>query len=157
MKKRICLLMAVCLLLTLAACGHGHGAAATVPGSEAAQIANPWRDVTEAEAKALCPASFAVPDEAQNVRWSVMDAAADPSGVPGALVQLSFDLYGNHFTAREQRTDDRDADISGMYYDWTYQTEETLKNWADGTLACRCFRCIDDSGYVNLYELMIYN
>ncbi|MCR5576273.1 MAG: hypothetical protein K6F56_04630 [Oscillospiraceae bacterium] len=149
MKKRICLLLAVCLLLTLAACGHGHGAA-SAPVSEAVQIPNPWRDVTEDEAKALCPASFTVPDGAENARWSVMEAGADPSGVPGALVQLSFDLDGNHFTAREQRTDDRDADISGMYYDWTYRTEETLKTWADGTLACRCFRCVDDSGYADL-------
>ena len=150
MKKRICLLIIICMLFTLAACGHGHGAAQTPQGGEAVQIANPWRDVTEAEAKALCPASFSVPAGAENTRWSAMDAAAEASGVPGALVQLSFDMDGNRFTAREQRTDDRDADISGMYYDWTYQTDETLKTWADGTLTCRCFRCIDESGYADL-------
>ena len=150
MKKRICLLMALCMLFTLAACAYGHPSAGTEANGAPAQIANPWRDVTEAEAKALCPASFAVPDGAQNAQWSAMDAGAKASGVPGALVQLSFDLYDNRFTAREQLTGDRDADISGMYYDWTYQTEETLKNWTDGTMKCRCFRCIDDSGYADL-------
>ena len=150
MKKRICLLMAVCLLLTLAACGHGHPAAETPQGSETVQIANPWRDITQAEAKTLCPGALAVPDGAENVQWSAMDAGADPSGAPGALVQLAFDWNGNRFTAREQLTGDSDADISGMYYDWSYQTEEPLKSWADGTLTCRCFRFIGEEGYADL-------
>ena len=106
------------------------------------QLANPWREITEEEAKALCPLSVAVPDGAENVQWSVMESAEEP------LVQLSFDLDGNFFTARAQVTGDPEADISGMYYDWTYQREESLKNWGDAP--CRSFRFIGDEGYADL-------
>ena len=114
----------------------------------AAQIANPWREITEAEAKAFCPKTFCVPEGAQNVRWSVMDSAADPSGVPGALVQLSFDLNSNSFTAREQITGDEEVDQSGMYYEWTARLGGTLRNWND--IPCTCYRWIGEDGYADL-------
>ncbi len=112
------------------------------------QLANPWRDITEAEAKELCPNSLAVPENARNVLWSALDSAADPSGVPGALVQVFFDLDGSSFTAREQVTGDPEADISGMYYDWTCQTDENLRNWADSV--CHTYRHIGEDGYADL-------
>ena len=114
----------------------------------AAQIANPWREITEAEATVFCPKSFRVPEGAQNVRWSVMDSAADPSGVPGALVQLSFDLNSNSFTAREQITGDEEVDQSGMYYECTARLGGTLRNWND--IPCICYRWIGEAGYADL-------
>ena len=62
-----------------------------VMAGDAVGLANPWREVTPEESKALCIKSFDAPEGAENVVWTVMDAAADPSGVPGALIQLSFD------------------------------------------------------------------
>ena len=109
----------------------------------APQLANPWREITEAEAKERCPESFAVPEGASDVHWRAMDSAE-----PGALVQLDFDLYGMSFTAREQVTGDPEADISGMYYDWTVQLDETLRNWND--TPCRSFRWIGEEGYADL-------
>ena len=115
---------------------------------EGVQMANPWRDIPEAEAERLCPRSFHAPDGAENVKWSVLDPAVNPSDGQGSLVQLSFDLYGNSFTAREQITNDPDADISGMYYDWTVQSDDTLRNWPDAV--CHSFRSIGDGGYADL-------
>ena len=137
------------LLMTLAltACGRSGPAApaAEMPqGGEAVQIANPWRNVTEAEAKALCPHSFRVPEGAENAAWSVMESAADASGVPGALVQLSFELNGLSFTAREQRNEDENADLSGMYYSWTAQEESTLRDRAGGSTPCKTYRYLGE-------------
>ncbi len=149
MKKVIALAILV-MILVLTACGSASTAAEAPQNNETAQIANPWREITEAEAKELCPKSFSVPEGAKNAVWSVMESAADSSGVPGALVQLSFDLYGMRFTAREQVTGDTEVDQSGMYYDWTYHLEETLKNWGDGNMVCQTYRFIDEEGYADL-------
>ncbi len=144
------------MILALASCGaqkaedtQAEDAKAEETQAEEPQLANPWRDITEDEARELCPNSFGVPEGAENVRWSVMDSAADPSGVPGALVQLSFDLDGNSFTAREQVTGDKEADQSGMYYDWTVQGDMKLTNWG-GTIEGRYYRFIGETGYADL-------
>ena len=147
MKKTIAAVVLISML-ALASCGQPLPAAEAPQSGEApqpaesAQLANPWREITEAEAKELCPLSFAVPAGAENVRWSVMESAEEP------LVQLSFDLDGNSFTARAQVTGDAEADLSGMYYDWTYQSDESLKNWADAL--CHTFRYIGEEGYADL-------
>ncbi|MBR0376765.1 MAG: hypothetical protein IJH59_09400 [Firmicutes bacterium] len=133
--KKLLVLAALILLLCLAACGGA-------PQEE--EIANPWHDITEEEAAELCPASFALPEGAENASWSVMDAEEGAS----PLVQLSFDLDGNSFIAREQLTEDAGADISGMYYDWTAQLDDTLQNW--GGLACHSYRHVGDDGYADL-------
>lgn len=117
---------------------------------DAIGMANPWREVSEDEAKELCIKSFSVPEGAENAAWSVMEAAADPSGVPGALVQLSFELDGLDFTAREQVTGDETPDISGMYYDWTIQEEGSLANWADGAITAQLSRFVGENEYADL-------
>ena len=156
--KKAMVVVILAMLFVLAACGQTKPAAEPTaePAAEegksggAVQLANPWREVTEAEAKALCPKSFVVPDGAENAVWSVMDSAADASGVPGALVQLDFDLDGNSFTAREQVTGDSEVDQSGMYYEWTHEEESDLQFWADGAMPCRLYRFIDENGYADL-------
>ncbi len=114
------------------------------------ELANPWRDVSEEEAKELCIKSFKAPEGAENVCWSVMDAAADESGVPGALVQVNFDWNGLNFTAREQITGEEEADISGMYYDWSDQRQAPLKNWADGAITAQLYRFTGEGEYADL-------
>ncbi len=149
MKKAIAAAAAL-MMLCLAACAQG-GTSAEVPQSgETAQIANPWREITETGAKAVCPASFAVPEGARNAQWRVLDSAADESGVPGPLVQLSFELDGNTFTAREQGTGSEEVDHSGMYYAWTVQDEGLLSNWGGGKLPCRNYRFIGENEYADL-------
>ena len=108
-------------------------------------LANPWRSVTEEEARELYPVSFSIPEGAENVGWSVMEAEG-----AAPLLQLTFDLNDNAFTAREQKTDDGEADIAGMYYTWTDQREEALKNWADGKLTAKLSRFMGENEWADL-------
>ena len=144
MKRSIYILMAL-VLLGLCACGT----TAPTATEEPIGLANPWYEVSESEAKALCPRSFTAPEGAENVVWSVMDATKQ-SGVPGQLVQLRFDLDGNSFTAREQVTGDEETDNSGMFYTWTTEREETLKNWADGNMQAHVYRFAGTDEYADL-------
>ena len=128
------------MLLLLTACGQ-KGAPAQTSDSAGAQLANPWREVTEAEAKALYPQSFTVPDRAGNAVWYVMESAGAP-----ALLELDFELDGLRFTARQQQTGNRDANLSGMFYTWTAQLGMTLRSGLTGTM----YRWIDDDGYADL-------
>ncbi len=114
-------------------------------GGETVQVANPWRSVTEAEAKSLCPGSLRAPDGAENVQWRAMESAEKP-----ALVQLSFELTGYSYTAREQVTNDKAADISGMHYTWTAQTAMTLQNWEESAKSGTYYRCIGEGEWADL-------
>ena len=114
------------------------------PGNGNVQIANPWRNVTEAEARKMFPRSFSVPAGAENVSWSVMESDSE------TLLQLSFDLYGENFTAREQVTNDKSADISGMHYDWTQKTDITLANWTDGKRKGTYYRFVGEKEWADL-------
>ena len=117
--------------------------------TENAQIANPWSSITEEEVKELYPKSFKVPEGAENAAWSVMNASDFPE-MPGALVQLDFDLDGNHFTAREQQTYDREYDLSGMYYTWTAEDTSTLKDGNGQTIPCQTYRYFGDEETADL-------
>ena len=70
--------------------------------------------------------------------------------MPGALVQLSFDLDGNNFTAREQRTGSKDVDQSGMYYEWTNREESVLQNGNGGGIPCILYRFIGEDETADL-------
>lgn len=139
-KAAFLLIMLMCFVLT--ACGSSKQT------TQNSQIANPWSDITEEQAKEICPNSFHAPDGAENVMWSVLESLADPSGVPGPLVQMSFDWYGNHFTAREQVTGDTWTEAAGMYYDWTVEDVIVLKNW--GNAVGKYFRHIGENEYADL-------
>lgn len=129
-------------------CADSHLAGDDTQSGQNVQTVNPWRDITQAEAKELCPHSFGVPAGAENVVWSAMDS--DAEAVPGTLVQLSFDMNGDSFTAREQMTGDTAADISGMVYGWTQQDDMTLVNWADGQIKGKYFRYIGEEEWADL-------
>ena len=150
MKKSIVWIVLL-VMLALTACGRAAPAAETPQkaetpqAEEAAGIPNPWREVSEDEAKTLCPGALRAPEGAENVRWSVMESAGAP-----ALVQLSFDLNGLSFTAREQQTGDGAADISGMYYAWTVQSDMTLQGWSESARQGTYFRYIGESEWADL-------
>ena len=171
-KKLISLALAGAMVMSLAACGGKDSGNAPASGSAAAGteaaagaetkaetaagaekpgmgLANPWREITYEEANKTVAKLFKIPDGATNTKWSMMDAA-DPSAVPGPVVQLDFDLDGLSFTAREQVTGDNPADISGMYYDWTVTDEGTLSNWAGGEMKAKFYRYVGDNEYADL-------
>lgn len=142
MKKRlwIAALTAACLLT--AACGTNPAAASS---DDSTQIANPWSDTTEEEAKEMIPDLFHVPDGASDLHWSVMQEAES-----GPLVQLTFELYDLSFTERAQVTNDASADISGMYYEWTVSEDAYTSAWGDGSLTGRSCRYLGEDETVDL-------
>lgn len=137
-------IMTALVIGTQVGCAGKTSQSNDTPGTGNAQIANPWRDVTEAEARKMFPHSFSVPAGAENVSWSVMESGSE------TLLQLSFDLNGDTFTAREQATNDKGADIAGMYYNWTYQSDITLANWADGKMKGTYYRFVGDEEWADL-------
>jgi len=113
-------------------------------------LANPWRDATYDEAFDTISKLFKAPDGAENVKWSICETGKDENVIPGPLVQMTFDLDGMSFTAREQVTGDKAEDISGMHFDWTTTEDITLANWGDGTMAAKYHRYIGDRESVDV-------
>ncbi len=120
-------------------------AASDTSSGDEVGLANPWTDITEEEAAMLVPKCFSAPEGATNVVWSKME---DGDSV---LVQMMFDYEGNTFTAREQQVLSEDeADISGLFYEWTAEDDATLANWANGEMKGKTYRFIGDKEYVDL-------
>ncbi len=117
-------------------------------------MANPWRDCTEDEANLACFRLFKAPDNATNVKWSIMEEGADESGFPGPLVQLTFDIVDTYstlsFTARAKQGADENEDISGMNYDWDVTDDATLAGWGMGNMKGKCYRALTDTETVDL-------
>lgn len=139
MKNILILLLAALLAVSLGACGGTDAP----EESEPVGLANPWREVGAEEAALLGAGAFTLPEGAENAVWRVLGDGAD------AMVELRFDLDGLSFTARRQRTDDAQADISGLYYEWTDQMEQPFGG-RDGAPVCRSFRHVGDDGAVDL-------
>lgn len=126
MKKRIIALVAMGVM-AVSMVGCGADKTAEVQSTEEnQQMANPWRDSTEEEANATLPNCFTAPEEATNVKWSIMDATDETAG---DMVQMNFTWYDMEFTAREQIVVDAETDISGMNYEWTSEEDINLSNW----------------------------
>lgn len=166
MKKTIAMIMAGITALSLVACGQTAEAPAEAPAEETVQeavqeeapkqeeepvgMANPWRDITEEEANSIYAKLFTAPEGATDVKWSIMDSAADPSGFPGPLVQMMFTLDGREFTARMQTTSEDQADISGMFYEWTVTDDTTLHGWGGDNMPATCSRYVGENEYADL-------
>ncbi|MCR4763261.1 MAG: hypothetical protein K5696_07005 [Lachnospiraceae bacterium] len=165
-KTGLALTLLTVLAITSASCGTAKDApAAQNPQGQAASteakadsaeseakvgLANPWRECTEEEAYQYGPNGFSAPEGAKNVHWSLMEVA-DNKTLPGTMVQMTFDLDGTAFTAREQPVAGGEiVDISGMYYDWTVTDEGTLANWGGGQMPFKSSRYIGEDGYVDV-------
>ena len=141
-RKTAAVLLITLMCFGLIACGQGK------QNAQSSQISNPWRSITETQANEICPDSFRAPEGAENVSWSMLESMAAPSGIPGPLVQMSFDLYGNRFTAREQVTGNTWTEAAGMNYEWTVQDDIVLNNW--GQAAGKYYRFIGENEYADL-------
>ncbi len=109
-----------------------------------AGLANPWMDITEDEARGMAQISISAPEGAENIKWSRMEDGDSP------LIQLTFDLEGDSFTARQQATGDESEDISGMNYEWIVEDEITLAGWGGGNMKGRTYRYIGENEYADL-------
>ena len=76
---------------------------------ESMQVANPWRESSEAEIEELMHIEIDLPGDFSNVYYQVMNE--------GELCEIDFDYLDLTFTYRMKETNGRE-DISGMYYDW---------------------------------------
>lgn len=156
MKKNLGVAIAGIAMLALVGCiGVQHGeiienVEADVETSQVVTVANPWSDCTEEEAYVDAPNGFTAPEGATNVRWSMLKD--DPSEYAlGPMVQMTFDLDGSSFTAREQATTGEEVtDISGMHYDWIYSSDVTLANWAGGQMPAKTFLYLGDDEQAEL-------
>lgn len=127
---------------------------ATVAGAAKTEDSKrPAKEITFEEAQAALPNVFNVPEGAENVSWSILEASDENSGSKafGPLIQLTFDLGRLSYTAREQFARNSDVDISGLSYDWIVTDDMNLHNWGrKGTLPGKCSRYIGDDIYVDL-------
>ena len=175
MKKKNLMLIAAFVTVSLSACGINNDISIpeattqaesavseettknqevveTTEADTSAGLSNPWRDVTYEEAFETVSKLFKAPDGAENVKWSICKTGKDETAIPGPLVQMTFDLDGMSFTAREQVTGDNAEDISGMYYDWSTTEDITLANWGDGTMSAKYQRYIGDAESADVWR-----
>lgn len=104
--------------------------------SEEVGLANPWKDITEEEAKNGSVRLFTIPEGAENVKWSMMENKGDEA----PLIQASFELDGKEFTARTQYGAPEYADISGMNYEWSSKEDGKLATWGGGNMDAKFCR-----------------
>ncbi|MCR5603162.1 MAG: hypothetical protein K6G27_05600 [Lachnospiraceae bacterium] len=114
-------------------------------------MANPWVEISEEEADEICMRLFKAPEGAKVQGWLKCEELGDPDKGLGPMVQLDFELDGMNFTARAQQGASEDADISGIFTEWTVGPEDvTLANWGGGNMAGKMYRAIGESGYIDL-------
>lgn len=114
-------------------------------------MANPWVDITEAEANEIVMRLFKMPEGAESLGWMKCEELGDPDKYLSPLVQLSFSMDDLIFTARAQQGAAEDADIAGLYVEWTDGPNDvTLANWGEGHMQGKTYRSINDTGYVDL-------
>ncbi len=99
-----------------------------VDNTEAA--GTPENNVSNDEVSKLVEDGFVIPEEAEDVKWTVLTEA---TGESGALVQVEFVYDNKHYVAHEQKVGGEElVDISGMYYEWTGEHDRTVDKWGDG-------------------------
>ena len=163
MNKRIVIMTGICacMLAVLSGCSKSEEKKDTVeenPTIEFTQednnevgMGNPWVDITKEEAGKICARLFKAPEGAGAQEWLKCEALGDPDKGLGPLIQLNFDMDDLNFTARAQQGAAEDADIAGIYTDWTAGPEDvTLANWGGGNMKGQMYRSIDDTGYIDL-------
>ena len=82
-----------------------------------ASVSNPWTDSDREGVLAATGFDLNVPDEAENVVYSYMEA--------DKLAQVSYVMNDHDWTYRVQPTDGL-QDISGMYYEWVAEEDTNV-------------------------------
>lgn len=157
MKKTYVVLASVMMLALATGCGKEEktteatteATTQAVTATEEAvggdQVANPWKAITEDEAIAKIPRLFKAPDDAEDVKWSVMESEETKE----PMVQLDFERDDTDFTARAE-VGGKEEDISGMYYEWTAKEDVTLSNWGDGNMPAKLYVYSDNGAVENM-------
>jgi hypothetical protein len=138
MKRRSLLKLALIgsmALALLAGCGKAadEGSAAEVAGEVAAEaeaqgadgenvgLANPWVESSESEILETLGLKLNVPDGATDVTYLMSESLQ--------MMEMDFVLDGGSYTARVCADGATEVtDISGMYYEWEYEEDDTVAN-----------------------------
>ena len=114
--------------------------------------ADEWVDITEDEADGLVMRLFAVPEGAESLGWMKCEALGDADKMISPVVQLTYRMNDQIFTARAQQGAPEYADISGLdVNDWTVGPEDVkLANWGEGNMEGKVYRRVNDTGYLDL-------
>ena len=119
--------VALILLITASvSTGCGRESDEVMPDTNNEQIANPWHEITEEEALAMCEGLFKAPDGAEAVVWRVMDQGEVP------LIEMEFTYDDQTYTSRVQEALNGEDDITGVYYPMG-DDPAILNNWKDVT------------------------
>ena len=105
--------------------------------SEDTTVVNPNTEITEDEAKKIYPDLFRVPKGAKNIQWTRIEA---PGSVDLPIVELSFDLNGNSFSAREAATGKTAEYAHGMNYEWTAKEPFSFTDKSGETVSGEYYR-----------------
>ena len=113
MKKTLILISI--FMIMLASCS-GKKSAVNAAANKTAGLPNPVQESTAEEITKRLNVKFAVPDDAKNIRYSI---------IAGNLAQMEFIWNEAECTARIKR-DAESEDISGFYYNWSNETPCTV-------------------------------
>lgn len=127
-SKALVFAMMATLAVGAAACSTKTiSAPENVTTESSAQMANPVLACTPEDIGAEFGITFRAPDGATDVRYSIIGSGDE------AIAQMDFTLDGKAMCLRAKRTDitnineaansedaSKSADISGLFYDWTY-------------------------------------
>ena len=162
MKKKIVIVSCICActLAVLSGCSKKEEKKDTGEENPAIEfveednnevgMGNPWVNISEEEADKICPRLFKAPQGAGAQEWLKCEALGDPDKGLGPMIQLNFDMDNMNFTARAQQGAAEDADISGIYTEWTAGPENvTLANWGGGNMTGQMYRAVGDTGYID--------
>lgn len=133
--KSLVVMMSAALLLSVTACGTKTENTATPQAPDAEPVieepateepeaeesdtglANPWTESDREGVLAATGFDLNVPDEAENVVYSYMEA--------DKLAQVSYVMNDHDWNYRVQPTDGL-QDISGMYYEWVAEEDTNV-------------------------------
>ena len=99
-------------------------------------VSNPWTEVTKTDVEEGLGIEIYLPDDAQNI------VARQNSTVD--LYEILFDYNDLNYTYRIKKSAG-DEDISGLYYDWTISSDESIKGFEG-----KSYRAITDEETVDL-------
>ena len=149
MKKYSIFIILICLVL----CGcsaskkGGHNSGNT-------KNSNPWEDISADQATRGMTNPFKAPEGATNVKWQTYQSE-HPTEVEVKYIQLLFTLNGTDFCAREYEGVAKNADISGMYYNWTVTEEAKLSNWGKNGMSCKISSYVGDDNNSDDFDAML--
>lgn len=113
MKKTLILISI--FMIMLVSCS-GKKSAVKTAANKTSGLPNPVQESTAEDIAKELNVKFAVPDDAKNIRYSIID---------GKLAQMDFIWNEAECTARIKR-DAESQDISGFYYNWSNETPCTV-------------------------------